>query len=383
MSAMIAPTQMNKPRNWQDFEKLCKLLWGEMWECEDTIKQHGRQGQNQHGVDVYAYVEKYGGYCGIQCKGKDDYSNAELTEKEIDDEIIKAQTFEPELKLLVFATTTNKDAKIEGYIRKKDAESRKNGRFRVEVFSWEDIVDQLERYRTTYNWYVNNCQFKEATDVKVTFDGEAVVTIHPEYIRTTVHYEYKELTPFEKSWQTQLKDFVVPNFGASMMPWNQPCKIDKRWCKIHIHIENVGKTVIKTPKVKFFFRLEDIEDISDRFSYFNAWGIDEAAKAQINAGRDAKRELFQTYSNEIEYRPKENIFLQTDERNFTISIIPADGVKEFPLLWEFLCEDYQKRGSLTIKVEPKIEDVKKIIVVNEESELKPDEVSITPKIIEE
>ena len=113
---MIAPSQIKKPSNWQDFEKLCKLLWGEVWCCEDTIKRHGRQGQNQHGVDVYAYVDKYNGYCGIQCKGKDDYSNAQLTEAEIDAEIAKALTFEPELRVLLFATTANKDAKIEGYI---------------------------------------------------------------------------------------------------------------------------------------------------------------------------------------------------------------------------------------------------------------------------
>ena len=25
---MIAQTQLKKPSNWQDFEKLCKLLWG-------------------------------------------------------------------------------------------------------------------------------------------------------------------------------------------------------------------------------------------------------------------------------------------------------------------------------------------------------------------
>lgn len=54
---MIAPTQIMKPKNWQDFEKLCKLLWGEIWNCSDSIKQHGRQGQAQHGVDIYAYVE--------------------------------------------------------------------------------------------------------------------------------------------------------------------------------------------------------------------------------------------------------------------------------------------------------------------------------------
>ena len=74
---MIAQTQLKKPSNWQDFEKLCKLLWGEIWSCEDSIKRHGRQGQNQHGVDVFSYVEKYGGYCGIQCKGKDDFATSQ------------------------------------------------------------------------------------------------------------------------------------------------------------------------------------------------------------------------------------------------------------------------------------------------------------------
>lgn len=380
---MIAATQIKKPTNWQDFEKLCKLLWGEIWNCEDSIKRHGRQGQNQQGVDVYAYVEKYGGYCGIQCKGKDDYTKSELTENEIDNEIKKALTFEPELKLLIFATTSVKNARIEGYIRKKDVENRNNGLFKVDIASWEDIVEQLERNKTTFNWYVNNCQFKDATDVSVTFDGEEVLTIYPEFIRTTVHYEYKELTPFEKQWQAQMKDIVVPNIGLSILPWNQRSKTDKRWCKLHIHIENTGNTVIKNPKVKILFRPDDVEDISDRFSYLNAWGIDEAAKAQINASRDAKRELFQTYSNEIEYRPKENVFLQTDERNFTISIIPKDGVMELPLIWEFLCEDYQKKGSLTINVQPVIEDIIKTKVVNDLVELKPDEVTIAPKIIEE
>lgn len=380
---MIAPMQMKKPSNWQDFEKLCKLLWGEIWMCEDTIKRHGRQGQNQHGVDVFAYVEKYGGYCGIQCKGKDDYTNAQLIESEVDAEVEKAIGFEPELKLLVFATAANKDAKIEGYIRKKDVENRQKGKFRIDIASWEDIVDQLERYRTTYNWYVNNCQFKDATDVSVTFDGEEEVTIHPEYIRTTIHYEYKELTQIEKALQFQMKDIIVPNLGASIMPWNRPRQIDKRWCELNIRIENVGKTVIKTPKLVVFFRSEDIVKIDDDFHYCNAFGIDEAAKAQINAGRDAKREVFQTYRNELEYRPKNSVFVQKDYRDFHMSIIAADGVKALPLVWKFLCEDYQKEGFLTINVEPVIEEKTKTVIIHDKSELKPDEVSLVAKIIEE
>lgn len=380
---MIAQTQLKKPSNWQDFEKLCKLLWGEIWVCEDTIKRHGRQGQNQHGVDVFSYVEKYAGYCGIQCKGKDDYTNAQLTESEIDIEIKKALDFEPKLKLLVFATTANKDAKIERWIRKKDIENRAKGLFAIDIASWEDIVDQLERYRTTYNWYVNNCQFKDATDVHITFGGKEKIAIHPKYVRTIKHYEYKELMPFERTLLSQLKDLASPNFDASIMPWNRPRRIDKRWCELNIRIENVGKTVIKTPKLVVSFRPEDIVKIDDDFYYCNDWGINEAAKAQINAGRDAKREVFQTYKNQLEYRPKNSVFVQKDYLHFHMSLIPADGIKALPLFWKFLCEDYQKEGFLTINVEPKIEECIRTIEVYDEIELKPDEVCIEAKIVEE
>ena len=378
---MIAQTQLKKPSNWQDFEKLCKLLWGEIWLCEETIKRHGRQGQEQHGVDVFSYVEKYGGYCGIQCKGKDDYTNAQLTESEIDIEIEKALSFEPELRMLVFATTANKDVKIEGYIRKKDVENRSKGLFAVDIASWEDIVDQLERYRTTYNWYVNNCQFKDTTDVCVTFDGEEEITIHPEYVRLIKHYEYKELTHFEQTWQSQLKNLMSQDVGVSVMPWNRTRHIDKRWCKLNIRIENTGKTVIKTPKLVVFFQPKDIVEIDDDFCYCNDWGINEAVKAQINAERDAKREVFQTYKNQLEYRSKNSVLVQKDYRDFHMSIIPADGIKVLFLIWHFLCEDYQKKGFLTIKVEPKIEEYVKTIEVYEESELRPDEVSIKAKIV--
>ena len=98
----------------------------------------------------------------------------------------------------MFATTANKYAKIEGYIRKKDIENLCNGHFKVDIASWEDIVDLMERYHSTYNWYVNNCQFKDTTDVSVTFNGEGDSTIHPEFIKEITRYEYKELSPLVK-----------------------------------------------------------------------------------------------------------------------------------------------------------------------------------------
>jgi len=125
-----------------------------------------------------------------------------------------------------------------------------------------------------------------------------------------------------------------------------------------------------------------IEKLDDRFYYCNAFGINEAAKAQINASRDAEREVFQTYRNEVEYRPKESVFVQKEDRNFTISIIADDDVSTFLLYWRFLCEDYQKEGLLTINVEANIEDKITNIEVENESEVKPDKVTIKPKIIE-
>ncbi|WP_339699267.1 hypothetical protein [uncultured Marixanthomonas sp.] len=39
------------PDNWKDFERLCKKLWGEIWDCPE-ITMNGRNGQNQSGIDI-------------------------------------------------------------------------------------------------------------------------------------------------------------------------------------------------------------------------------------------------------------------------------------------------------------------------------------------
>lgn len=82
------------------------------------------------------------------------------------------------------------------------------------------------------------------------------------------------------------------------------------------------------------------------------------------------------------YRPKESVFVQKDKRVFTISIIAADGITELPMFWRFLCEDYQKNGSMMVKVEPEFEEKVNRIEVDSEADLKPDEILIVPKIIE-
>src|SRR5690606_14508318 len=110
------------------------------------------------------------------------YTSATLTEKEIDDEIEKAKKFEPALDTFIFATTANKNASIESYIRKKDLESRKAGGFEILIFCWEDIADLIEINKDTFNYYVSENQFKSKHDLSISFSNSSDrLTVKPRY----------------------------------------------------------------------------------------------------------------------------------------------------------------------------------------------------------
>lgn len=167
---MEAKKQLRKPENWEDFESLCKKLWGEVWNCKE-IKKNGRKGNAQHGVDVYGKPEGETEYYGIQCKGKDDYTHKQLTKTEIDKELEKAKRFKPALKKFYFVTTANKNAKIEEYIRLKDIEFQKSKLFEVYIFSWEDIVDLIDENQETHDWYLNLHKYKLIEDIDVLWNS--------------------------------------------------------------------------------------------------------------------------------------------------------------------------------------------------------------------
>jgi len=152
---MKAPLILKQPKNWQDFETLCKELWGEIWKCPE-IKKNGRAGQVQHGVDIYGIPFGETKYYGIQCKGKDVYTGRQFTETEISTEVEKAKLFQPPLKKLYFATTALKDVKIEEFVRQKNIDNTANGFFELHIFSWEDIVELIEKNKQTHAWYSDN-----------------------------------------------------------------------------------------------------------------------------------------------------------------------------------------------------------------------------------
>lgn len=374
---MISPTQIKKPSNWQDFESLCKKLWGEIWSCSDTIQKNGRLGQAQHGVDVYGIPEGKQCYYGIQCKGKDDYSNAQLTQDEIDQEIEKAASFEPPLGRLIFATTANKDASVETYIRKKNLENIKKGSFEIYLSCWEDIVDLLEQYKAPYKWYVNNCQYKDTTDVMVSFfEKSSNFIISPKYERITKKYRLSEhkSTPI----------FDISNVIVRQPLLALPQRVNKTWCKVNMEIMNIGSTVIEDYKLKFWLDADKIEEVNIPMRYVNDPLLDSATRAQINSSRESRQEVFWgDYSNELVVKPKNSVLVQNDILSFSFSLKPKNWeIDNITLYWEFFSRDFSKTGELHICVRPIFEDKCENIVVNDRSKLKNDETVIIPLIVD-
>ena len=269
---------LRKPANWQDFESLCLLLWRAEWKSDD-IKKNGRNGQAQKGVDICGHREGENEYSGIQCKCKP--GNKALTTDEIDEEIDNAKAFKPALRRLIFATTADKDAPIEEYIRIKDDENRKNGLFSIDIKSWQDIIDLLELNKSVLHTYLDIVA--EDYAVAITFeDGSEETIIHPQYSRIY----YMEPAPREEPKKTVVKDNTSLNIAlggwteqlksiAAMADQFKPpvvaqakiirgtIKTNHSYCPLKFQVVNQGKAPIDDYKIIFHFENENVRFVKD------------------------------------------------------------------------------------------------------------------------
>ena len=133
--------QLPKPKNWQDFESICHELWRSIW-GDRNAQKNGRQGQSQAGVDIYGNPTYSRGLHAIQCKGKDDNYDTELTTSEIEAECNKAKTFIPDVKDYIIATTRSRDAKLQRFCLQLTENNKYP--FPVNVWSWDDIEPEIE-----------------------------------------------------------------------------------------------------------------------------------------------------------------------------------------------------------------------------------------------
>ena len=342
---------IGKPENWQDFESLCKVLWGEIWNCPE-IKKNGRNGQLQQGVDIYGIPETETRYYGIQCKGKDDYTKSKLTEKEISAEIEMARLFKPSLKKFYFATTANKDSKIEEYVRIQDEESRKKGDFEIHLFSWEDIVDLIDEHKRTHDWFVNKIGHKTRHSIKVTFsNGESHLIFKPVLVKNHITYALQETVMNNRSFIPKPSlDNSSPNLEVLFEP--QPIRYymigesyNKSSCVFSILIENDGTVPIENYKMHLSFNGADIT-------------VDTVNKRRkfLDVNQYSYNTIMFEDSNDCEFEPKQQILVQTDiVSTDKICLRPnIEASQDIIIQYDFVAKDYNKKGELTIRLETSV-----------------------------
>jgi hypothetical protein len=330
---------IGKPVNWQDFESLCKLLWGEIWEIPYKIKKNGRLGQEQAGVDVYGKPKGESDYWGIQAKGKDDYSNAKLTENEISEEIEKAKNFRPPLSVYIIASTSNKDSKIEEFVRLKDIENQKAGSFEILLFCWDDIVDLLEGHPDVLNLYLHGIGQKGKFDFKISFNNmDESLTLIPIFEKKITKYKLTDKSDLEilSNWLSISKDLTNRSDFNPLFPF-QSNKINKSWCNFDLVMENTGSLVIEDWRLilKFINGVERLDS-----------GSPFIPRISLTDFVDDEKKL-------ITYRPLENQpLVQKDNRFFEISLLPDTNSDRIIVEWELLARGFNRKDRFEIGINP-------------------------------
>ncbi len=347
---MKAAKQLRKPEHWQDFERLAQKLWGEVWQCRHTIKRHGRNGQAQSGVDVYDIPKGETKYWGVQCKGKDEYTHAQLTIKQIDDEIAEAETFNPPLAMYIIATTANRDASVQEHVRIRNAERRAKGLFGVDVCAWEDIVELLDEHPEALNWYLGASNISDAFDAFVGVDdGELVTIIEPEYIRKTINYKVLERLPdFSRPTSELSLHDVLANMRMTPMPTLFGGPSDQAWCEVEFTLENTGSKVIEDWRLNLYFPKDSFEDLSDGLSLSMRLDKDWKSWKTVFVYEDDGQVLLKPLENQP--------LVQKSRRAFSVHILPTMGLETIKVAYRLLARDFDKSGELEIRVQPRYEE---------------------------
>ena len=313
-------------------------------------------GQSQNGVDIYGIPNGYDNYWGIQCKGKDDYANSQLSEKEIDDEIEKAKNFKPKLDYFIFTTTANKDAKIEEYVRVRNIDLRKNNYFSIDLFSWEDIVDLIETNKNVYEWYLKDILHKNNYAIKLVINGsDKEVTLEPEFekINLTIKKpQVKRVIDEEVITSIKSMNNIFSNFEnrhvlqAKLIRDSK--KYDLSYVKLDISFYNTGDTALEYYKINIYFNSEKIFLNKKNYEHF---GI--IPELDICYNYD-----YFIDNNSITYVCNNNrpILVPKDGRGFSVFIKLLPENYEFNINYELLSKDFYYQEDILCKVKPRIEE---------------------------
>ena len=327
--------QLRKPSNWQDFEKLCLLLWRAEWGSDD-LKLNGRQGQKQCGVDICGHRGSESGYFGMQCKCKK--TGETLRKEEICAEVEKAKEFSPRLRHLIVATTAEKDAEVEEYVRTLDESLRAEGWFSLDIKSWEDIVLLLELHEDVLNHYLDITV--EQYDVSVKFVGDA------EDFEENVYFIHTDDKTGLQRWLSTIRDkYRYYPLG----PTKEAAEINLSYVRIPIILTNLGISPLDDYKLKFWFD----EDVSLATTAEKHYSTTNPACGALLSGFDLSiNKSIVEYSSRFTLVSKD--YIEIPE----IYVKPLPGTKQLTLHWELLSRYFHTTGVLNIHLKETVHELK-------------------------
>lgn len=125
------------PISWDEFEEISLSCLRQKW-TSSNLQRHGRQGQPQAGVDIYG-EDDLSRFVGVQCK----LTNDSITINTVEEEIVKAEEFEPPLQVYYIATTSPRDARLQKEIRLLSKRRVDIGKFPIGILFWQDLIQEL------------------------------------------------------------------------------------------------------------------------------------------------------------------------------------------------------------------------------------------------
>ncbi|EIN00475.1 hypothetical protein WQE_13721 [Paraburkholderia hospita] len=139
---MTSPSAVEIPRpaDWQQFERLSRAVFSEVFGARFT--RFGRSGQRQNGIDIIGRLD-YGKVIAVQCKGRSTSVGKSLTRDQIDATIIKAETYSGHVDEFYIVTTAAVDVTLQKYVLTLSEARRTAGKFRVSLWGWQSLEDEI------------------------------------------------------------------------------------------------------------------------------------------------------------------------------------------------------------------------------------------------
>ena len=139
---MPSPTSIEYPipQDWQEFERLCRALFSELY--RRPFQRHGRLGQKQEGVDIFGYTADQKLFA-VQCKGRAGPIDKTVTQTDLDTAVQDADRFTKVISQFFLLTTAPDDNVVQQHAIAISQERKTLGKFPVHIWGWQTISEHI------------------------------------------------------------------------------------------------------------------------------------------------------------------------------------------------------------------------------------------------